>query len=496
MDEDDPSAWTLLSFLGGIDLARSVRDRLALPEGDGAFEFAKTELVPTLEALARSEPQKLIACLLEPVREAVVGLQAQDVATAVELSDKFTSANELAFAPPATFDAGIDGFIGPPLMRKGSDKLRAILKALLGRTAEGPTHLGQMELEHCESPDSMIKFPAQNNKVIVMPWAQWHFVVEEAGSGYHPGTRCAKTKSAPIYGARVAYEGKTVTLSKRAHDKLVEKVADGKMTEAQLVDEVGLTSEELHGGTVVEPPTGATDPNDDGTYGIPGRVRKPLAEHWMEAEKRNAQLAALNCSQLSVEEVVGTTLYTSPMYLKYNPVLRFHSGVKFLQDECVKYKLGRWADATQTKFEWTLSPTRYATTIHTINSMVIKLSKLTVAAPVFRGVAGMRLPKTFFKKDKYGISGGCDYGFMSTTGDRAVAEQYAKVTNPDVISTIIMAMMGMVDRGADISFLSQFPNEGEILFGPLTALEVRLSRVSGSWIIVEAKLSVNLKVRA
>ena len=40
--------------------------------------------------------------------------------------------------------------------------------------------------------------------------------------------------------------------------------------------------------------------------------------------------------------------------------------------------------------------------------------------------------------------------------------------------------MGMVDRGADISWLSQYPHEKEILFAPLTGLEVQGSRVDGS----------------
>ena len=67
-----------------------------------------------------------------------------------------------------------------------------------------------------------------------------------------------------------------------------------------------------------------------------------------------------------------------------------------------------------------------------INSTIIKLAKLTVAAPCYRGVSGMRLPKSFFTKDEFGIAGGCEYGFMSTTSDRATAEQYAKVKNAEL----------------------------------------------------------------
>ena len=53
--------------------------------------------------------------------------------------------------------------------------------------------------------------------------------------------------------------------------------------------------------------------------------------------------------------------------------------------------------------------------------------------------------------------------------------------------------MGMVDRGADVSFLSQFPSEAEITFAPLTGLEVvSAPYVEGDTIVVELRLSCNL----
>ena len=51
--------------------------------------------------------------------------------------------------------------------------------------------------------------------------------------------------------------------------------------------------------------------------------------------------------------------------------------------------------------------------------------------------------------------------------------------------------MGMVDRGADLTWLSQYPHEEEILFAPLTGLEVQSTRVEGSVMVVEVRLSVN-----
>ena len=52
-----------------------------------------------------------------------------------------------------------------------------------------------------------------------------------------------------------------------------------------------------------------------------------------------------------------------------------------------------------------------------------------------------------------------------------------------------------VDRGADLSWLSQYPHEREILFAPLTGLEVQSTRVEGTVLIVSARLSVNLNAQ-
>ena len=81
---------------------------------------------------------------------------------------------------------------------------------------------------------------------------------------------------------------------------------------------------------------------------------------------------------------------------------------------------------------------------------------------------------------------------MSTTLDREVAFNYAKGSK---VSTILEVRMGMVDRGADVHWLSQYPLEREILFAPLSGLEVQGSRIADSTLLINIKLAVHLRDR-
>ena len=65
------------------------------------------------------------------------------------------------------------------------------------------------------------------------------------------------------------------------------------------------------------------------------------------------------------------------------------------------------------------------TTIHAINSCVLKLSKLTVAVPVYRGLKDAQLPPEFWVPNNFNVMGGIEFGFSSTSSDRAAALHYA-----------------------------------------------------------------------
>ena len=55
--------------------------------------------------------------------------------------------------------------------------------------------------------------------------------------------------------------------------------------------------------------------------------------------------------------------------------------------------------------------------------------------------------------------------------------------------------MGMIDRGADFSWLSQYPHEKEILFAPLTGIGIESYRVVHDVLIASVRPSVNLQAK-
>ena len=124
----------------------------------------------------------------------------------------------------------------------------------------------------------------------------------------------------------------------------------------------------------------------------------------------------------------------------------------FLQQKCGWLGLGKWVATDEgVRWEW---HNKYSTTIHAVNSVVVKCSRLTKIQPLYRGWTGATLPQAFFVEDEMGVKGGIEYGFSSTTTEREQAVHYAE----GKASTLLELEMGMVDRGADISWLSQCAN--------------------------------------
>ena len=234
------------------------------------------------------------------------------------------------------------------------------------------------------------------------------------------------------------------------------------------------------------------------------RKPMPLSELKLKVVERSLKLQKLKEPPMTLDEAIGARLYTGPSFVKYNAVLRgLDSDVPFLRNQMielccptavsVEYMRGAktWEEAKGTlKYEQARKELNtYTTTLHAINSSIVKLGKLTIACKVYRGISGRVLPEQFWKENEYGVKGGIEGAFMSTTDDREVAMRYAASGGAGFVFEI---QQGMIDRGADISFLSQYEHEHETLFAPLTGLEVQGTRVDGSVLVVEVKLSVNL----
>ena len=97
----------------------------------------------------------------------------------------------------------------------------------------------------------------------------------------------------------------------------------------------------------------------------------------------------------------------------------------------------------------------YTTTLHAINSSIVKLGKLTIANPVYCGIADMGLPKEFWVANAFNVRGGIEAAFRSTTTDKEVARAYSIGSSGR--STLFEMPQGMINRGADIG--CRCPNE-------------------------------------
>lgn len=198
------------------------------------------------------------------------------------------------------------------------------------------------------------------------------------------------------------------------------------------------------------------------------RRRQPrtVASFAVARAANDARLAKQGIDALSDAEFIAARLYTGPMFVKFNTVLRALPGN---------------SPPLSKRFESMCEGNRYEASLHLVSAAIAKLGRIQKAQPVFRAPGGV-LPDSFWRFNEYNGRGGIEYAFLSATTEREVAMEYAAQSPAGVIFEIHQAM---VDRGADLSWLSQYPHEAEVTFPALTALEVRDSHVEGSTIVVE-----------
>jgi Ca2+-binding EF-hand superfamily protein len=102
-------------------------------------------------------------------------------------------------------------------------------------------------------------------------------------------------------------------------------------------------------------------------------------------------------------------------------------------------------------------------------SKISRVSRIPRGRRVYRGMGEIKLPTEFLNEKEGGGRGGVEYAFMSTTTRREVAVCYI---GGKAFPILFECEVGDIDRGCSLSFLSQYPQEDEILIPPMSYLEV------------------------
>jgi hypothetical protein len=188
-------------------------------------------------------------------------------------------------------------------------------------------------------------------------------------------------------------------------------------------------------------------------------------------------------AKLTRAEMTAVMLYTGPMFVVYNGILR-----QFPKE---LYSVFLESD------------NRFSTTIFILVSAVQKLSRCMYIPPgmlLYRGLGGtLELPNSFTNADENGCKGYTEFGFMSTTADRRVAVQYSGVKDKKPQASIMEIRPNAIDRGADISEFSQYPGEKEFLFVPMSYVQgeercrVEIGPGGGVLKVISVRININLK---
>ncbi|KAL1495719.1 hypothetical protein AB1Y20_016582 [Prymnesium parvum] len=206
------------------------------------------------------------------------------------------------------------------------------------------------------------------------------------------------------------------------------------------------------------------------------RQPRPLADFTPPMRDTAQRLAAVDCTPLVRDDLIAARLYTGPMYTKY----KVASIAVRSPDAALAAEFGRLCHGN-----------RYTATLHRLNCALLKLGRIQRLAPVYRCLAGGVLPQPFREMSET-LSHGCiEMGLMSATEDWNAAAQGAAPAAAGQPSFVLEIEQGLVDRGASLQWLSQYPNEAEVAFPPLTALKVVSSRVEGAVVLVKVAAEVH-----
>jgi hypothetical protein len=115
----------------------------------------------------------------------------------------------------------------------------------------------------------------------------------------------------------------------------------------------------------------------------------------------------------------------------------------------------------------------FSTTIHVLQSAVVKVArnvKIPDGLVLYRGLA-VQFPEQFHKADVNGCKGFAEWGFMSTTTNREIAVMYSGVREGKPRATVLQIKTSSVNRAACIEMYSQYSQEREYLWVPLSYMQ-------------------------
>ena len=158
--------------------------------------------------------------------------------------------------------------------------------------------------------------------------------------------------------------------------------------------------------------------------------------------------------RLCEAEITALRLWTGPMYKRYTFLLRSHCG-----NLCLPCNV----------------PVLYVTTVCAFNSGIVKLSRRQATRTPNVIYRGLRLDAPASESAPCAGIDGVEPSPLAFSTDRAVAEGYARGSGGLLLELDLddtkEGRSGELAPGADISWLSQFPHEREVLFPALSLLQ-------------------------
>ena len=167
-------------------------------------------------------------------------------------------------------------------------------------------------------------------------------------------------------------------------------------------------------------------------------------------------------ARLTRVEVLVLILYTGPMFVIYNGILRgfgtcgaVPEGVEFGSTEFREALNARTVEDRMAK-----AGHKFASTLHVLASAVKKLQTVSEAGQgtrVYRGLGGLDV------REFLASVGFAEKSFMSTTESLEVALEYSGAKQGGV-GTVLAMDLSEADKGASLQLFSQYPGESEMLF--------------------------------